>query len=58
MAWACVQRGKPIAAISFHKNPAPRPSSNLPPDRRSMLAADFATMAGERIAMLRTFGAT
>jgi len=57
-ASACMRRGTPMLAIASQKKPAPMPSTNRPPDRRSRLAADLAVMAGECRAMLSTLGPT
>lgn len=47
--------GPPIASIASQKAPAPRPSSNLPPDSRSRLAAWRASSTGGRNGRLITF---
>ena len=46
--------GPPIATIASQKAPAPRPSSNRPPDNRSRLAAWRASSTGGRNGRLIT----
>ncbi len=46
-----------MASIASQKPPAPRPSSNRPPESRSRLAAARASTAGGRNGRLVTFAA-
>ena len=46
--------GPPIPAIPSQNAPAPRPSSNRPPDRTSMVAACLASITGGRNGRLAT----